>query len=102
MHVGPSSAFIGSKVMDLRTALKTDFIVAAINNDNVLRIPSGETTIEKGDVLSIVANEGEVHEILKAVGDLEKAPKRMVFVGASKITRALLNNMRPSMRSRVT
>ena len=102
MHVGPSSAFIGSKVMDLRTAFKTDFIVAAINNDNVLRIPSGETTIEKGDVLSIVANEGEVHEILKAVGDLEKAPKRMVFVGASKITRALLNNMRPSMRSRVT
>jgi len=102
MHVGPSSRFIGSKVMELRTELKTEFIVAAICNDSVLRIPSGESVIEAGDVLSIVANEEEVHDILKAVGELEKVPKRMVFVGASKITRALLSGMRPSMRSRVT
>ena len=102
MHVGPSSAFIGSNMMELRTALKTEFIVAAINNNEAVRIPSGETRIEEGDTLSIVANEKEVHGILKAVGDLEKVPRRMVFVGASKITRALLNDMHPSMRNRVT
>ncbi|NLZ76834.1 MAG: Trk system potassium transporter TrkA [Spirochaetales bacterium] len=102
MHVGPSSRFAGSKVMELRTELKTEFILAAICNDAGLRIPSGETIIEQGDTLSIVANEHEAYEILKAVGDVEKVPKRMVFVGASKITRALLTDMRPSMRSRVT
>lgn len=102
MHVGKSSTYIGSTVMELRKALKAEFIVAAIKRKNLLKIPSGESTIEEGDILSIVANEEEVHEILKAVDELEKVPKRMVFVGASKITRALLNDMRPSMRTRVT
>lgn len=102
MHVGPSSSFIGSTVMELRTTLHAEFIVVAIKNKEVLQIPSGETVIGEDDILSIVANEEEVHEILKAVGELEKAPKRMVFVGASKITRALLDDIRPSMRTRVT
>ncbi|MFA5698843.1 MAG: Trk system potassium transporter TrkA [Sphaerochaeta sp.] len=102
MHVGKSSSYIGSTVMELRTTLRAEFIVAAIKRKELLKIPSGESTIEEGDILSIVASKEEVHEILKAVDELEKAPKRMVFVGASKITRALLNDMRPSMRSRVT
>lgn len=102
MHVGKSSSYIGSTVMELRTTLQAEFIVAAIKRKELLKIPYGESTIEEGDILSIVANEEEVHEILKAVDELEKVPKRMVFVGASKITRALLNDMRPSMRTRVT
>ncbi|NBK24147.1 MAG: Trk system potassium transporter TrkA, partial [Spirochaetia bacterium] len=65
-------------------------------------VPSGNTTIQAKDTLSIVADSEEVTDILKTVGKLQKKPTKIVLVGASRITRALLNRMTVAMRSKVT
>jgi trk system potassium uptake protein TrkA len=86
----------------MRSKLNAEFVIASIKRRGQVLVPSGETTIQAEDTLSIIAESQEVTDILKTVGKLQKRPNNMVLVGASKITRALLNRMNPAMRSKVT
>lgn len=100
-YIEPFSSYVGSTVMEMRNKLQAEFVIASINRRGLVIVPSGNTTIQAQDTLSIVANSEEVTDILKTVGQLQKRPSNMVLVGASKITRALLNRMSPAMRSKV-
>lgn len=100
-YIEPFSSYVGSTVMEMRNKLQAEFVIASINRRGLVIVPSGNTTIQARDTLSIVADSEEVTEILKTVGQLQKRPNNMVLVGASKITRALLNRMSPAMRSKV-
>ncbi|MDD4038081.1 MAG: Trk system potassium transporter TrkA [Sphaerochaeta sp.] len=99
--IEPFSSYVGSTVMEMRNKLQAEFVIASINRRGLVIVPSGNTTIQARDTLSIVADSEEVTDILKTVGQLQKKPNNMVLVGASRITRALLNRMSPSMRSKV-
>lgn len=101
-YIEPFSPYVGSTVMEMRSKLDAEFVIASINRRGLVIVPSGNTTIQAKDTLSIVADSEEVTDILKTVGQLQKRPNNMVLVGASKITRALLNRMSPAMRSKVT
>ncbi|MGH0052351.1 MAG: Trk system potassium transporter TrkA, partial [Sphaerochaetaceae bacterium] len=96
------STYVGSTISEMRNKLDAEFVIASIKRRGQVLVPSGETTIQGEDTLSIVAESQEVTDILKTVGKLQKRPNNMVLVGASKITRALLNRMSPAMRSKVT
>lgn len=100
-HVEPSSPYIGTAVSQMRSSLNAEFVIASINRHGQIIVPSGTTTIQANDTLSIVAESEEVADILKSVGQLLKRPQNMVLVGASSITRALLNRMTPTLRSKV-
>ena len=101
LYIEQFSPFLGISLMDMRHKLKADFIIAAIHRKGKVFVPSGNTIIEPKDTLSIVAETAEVSDILKTVGKIQKKPKKIALVGASKIARALLNGMTPSMRSKI-
>ncbi|WP_319758097.1 Trk system potassium transporter TrkA [uncultured Sphaerochaeta sp.] len=101
-YIEKNSTFVGSTISEMRNKLNAEFVVASIKRRGHVLVPSGETTIQGEDTLSIIAESQEVTDILKTVGKLQKRPNNMVLVGASKITRALLNRMSPAMRSKVT
>ncbi|MGE4453729.1 MAG: Trk system potassium transporter TrkA [Sphaerochaeta sp.] len=101
-YIEKQSSYVGSSISEMRSKLDADFVIAAIKRRGQVLVPSGETTIQGEDTLSIIAETQEVTDILKTVGKLQKRPNNMVLVGASKITRAMLNRMSPSMRSKVT
>ncbi len=96
------STFNGTTISAMKSQLGTDYVIASISRRGSVVVPSGETTIKAGDTLTIIADSEEVTDILKSVGKLQKRPNNMVLVGASKLTRALLNRMSPAMRSKVT
>jgi trk system potassium uptake protein TrkA len=100
-HVEEHSPYVGSTVMQMRSKLDAIFVIASIMRHGSVIVPSGTTTIHGGDILSIIADSEEVRDILKSVGRLQKRPQSMVMVGASHLTRALLNRMTPAMRSKV-
>ena len=100
-YIEPFSSYVGSTVMEMRNKQQAEFVIASINRRGLVIVPSGNTTIQAQDTLSIVADSEEVTDILKTVGQLQKRPNNMVLVGASKITRALLNRMSSAMRSKV-
>jgi trk system potassium uptake protein TrkA len=101
LYIEQFSPYIGSTLMDMRTRLKADFIIAAINRKGIAFVPAGNTVIEPRDTLSLVAETAEVSDILKTIGKMQRKPKKIVLVGASKIARALLNSLTPSLRSKI-
>lgn len=101
-YIEKNSTYVGTTVSEMRSKLNAEFVIASIKRRGQVLVPSGETTIQAEDTLSIIAESQEVTDILKTVGKLQKRPNNMVLVGASKITRALLNRMSPAMRSKVT
>ncbi|WP_321300632.1 Trk system potassium transporter TrkA [uncultured Sphaerochaeta sp.] len=101
-YIEKNSTYVGTTVSEMRNKLNAEFVIASIKRRGQVLVPSGETTIQAEDTLSIIAESQEVTDILKTVGKLQKRPNNMVLVGASKITRALLNRMSPAMRSKVT
>jgi trk system potassium uptake protein TrkA len=101
-YIEKNSTYVGTTVSEMRSKLNAEFVIASIKRRGHVLVPSGETTIQAEDTLSIIAESQEVTDILKTVGKLQKRPNNMVLVGASKITRALLNRMNPAMRSKVT
>lgn len=101
-YIEKNSTYVGTTVSEMRSKLNAEFVIASIKRRGQVLVPSGETTIQAEDTLSIIAESQEVTDILKTVGKLQKRPNNMVLVGASKITRALLNRMNPAMRSKVT
>lgn len=100
-HIEEESAYIGSTVVEMRSRLQATFVIASILRRGTALVPSGNTTIQAGDTLTIVAESEEVRDILKTVGRLQRRPENMVLVGASRISRALLNRMSPATRSKV-
>ncbi len=100
-EIEEESSYIGSTVMQMRAKLDAIFVIASIMRRGNVIVPSGSTTIEGGDILTIVAESEEVRDILKTVGRLQKRPESMVLVGASSLTQALLNRMGPAMRAKV-
>ncbi|MGE4468395.1 Trk system potassium transporter TrkA [Sphaerochaeta sp.] len=101
-YIEKNSTYVGTTVSEMRSKLNAEFVIASIKRRGQVLVPSGETTIQAEDTLSIIAESQEVTDILKTVGKLQKRPSNMVLVGASRITRALLNRMSPAMRSKVT
>jgi trk system potassium uptake protein TrkA len=100
-QVVEGSDYVGSTVMQMRSKLDAIFIITSIMRSGTVIVPSGSTVIQGGDILTIVADNEEVRDILKTVGQLQKRPQSMVLVGASSLTRALLNRMGAAMRSKV-
>jgi len=76
--IEPFSSYIGSTVMEMRNKLQAEFVIASINRRGLVIVPSGSTTIQAHDTLSIVADSEEVTDILKTVGQLQKKPNNMV------------------------
>ncbi len=103
-YIEEHSTYVGgATISEMRSKLNAEFVIASIKRrGGQVLVPSGETTIQSGDTLSIIAESNEVTDILKTIGKLQKRPNNMVLVGASRITRALLNRMSPAMRSKVT
>jgi len=100
-QIAHDSPYIGASVMQMRSKLNAIFIITSIMRRGTVIVPSGSTVIQGGDILTIVADSEEVRDILKTVGQLQKRPNSMVLVGASSLTRALLNRMGAAMRSKV-
>lgn len=101
IYVGENSPFAGQDLATLRNSLKANFIITAVNRDEVGIVPSGKTRLEIGDTLSLVASEGDVETIFSYLGRKRVRPHKIVVVGGSKIARFLLREFSPAKRHNI-
>lgn len=65
--------------------VKHPFLVTAISRNDSLHIPHGETVIQPGDRLYLVAHRDDVPPILNLLGRHEKPPRRVLIIGGGRI-----------------
>jgi len=63
----------GQQIKDLR--LPTSTLVGAIERNGEIIVPRGDTRIQKGDRLHILATSGAIAELHERLASLSKVPK---------------------------
>lgn len=75
----------GRTLQELSTIFPGSFLVAVIIRDNRYLIPSGDTTVQGGDILYMVANERDFDRIFEQLGKRRSILKRVILVGGGRI-----------------
>ncbi len=77
----------GLLLQDLSHSMPRPVLVAVIIRGNRYLVPSGNTRIETGDILYLVAREEDFNEIFRALGKSPLDLRRVVIVGGGTIGR---------------
>ncbi|MEX2445318.1 MAG: Trk system potassium transporter TrkA [Alkalispirochaeta sp.] len=81
---GPLS---GRTLEKLSEVLPGSFLIAVVVRENRYLIPSGTTRLQGGDILYIVANEGDFDAIFDSLGKSRGELKKVILVGGGRIGR---------------
>ncbi len=86
IYVSPEARAIRKCLKELRSfQAKHPFLVAAISRSDTLHIPHGETVIEPGDRLYLVAHRDDIPAILDLLGRHEEPPRRVLIIGGGRV-----------------
>lgn len=93
--VGEDSPMIGKSLYELNAKLNMKFLVCAVLRDGEAHIPSGNFSVEAGDVIYVTAPENEISKFFRAVGAYEHPVRDVIIAGGGRVTyylEALLKN----------
>jgi trk/ktr system potassium uptake protein len=85
LTVDADSPIVNRKLSDIAPAFGVTFLVAVVLRDNDFLIPSGETVVNPGDILYIVATEESFEVLYRKLGTEKMDLRRIVIVGGGKI-----------------
>ncbi len=97
--VDPSSVLVGRALRNLASVLPGSFLVAVIVREGHYLIPSGDTVIQVGDILYVVARQQDFEEIFEHLGKATGAMKKVIIIGGGKIGQQLAEYLLAEERS---
>lgn len=91
----PGSHLAGHRLADLpRSEGKKRILIVAIVRDDALIIPQGADTLEAGDIIYFVSDQGDLTANLEAFGIDPKPVKRVMIIGGGRIALRLAATLR--------
>lgn len=102
LPVQKDSQLIGQQLSVLRPKIKTPFVLTAIQRGRQTLLPSGSTALQEGDVLAVIAFKEQMNDLIDELDATISRPRRIVLVGAGRISRYLLSTFRSTSRKRFT
>jgi len=85
LTVEADSPIANRKLRDIAPAFGVTFLVAVVVRESDFLIPSGETVVQPGDILYIVATEKSFNVLYEKLGTEKMDLRRIVVVGGGKI-----------------
>lgn len=74
------------KLCDLKSELKIEILVCAVERENDIIIPSGDFVIMPGDKLHITSSHAQLASLLKSIELYKKRIKSVMIIGGGKIS----------------
>lgn len=85
LTVDSGSVFSNRSLAEFAASSDISFLVAAILRDNHYLIPSGQTVIQPGDILYVVATEESFSRLYRLTGKQRTGIRKVIIVGGGKI-----------------
>jgi len=92
INVDRTSYLKDKTLQEINQHFQFSFLVAVIVRQNDYIIPSGDTSIQEGDLLYIVATEGNFEGLFAYLGKQKQELKRIVMLGGGKIGSLILDH----------
>ena len=93
IYIDDEHVFLGKSLKDIKGAIKESFIVAGIIREDDVIVPRGDTVIEDGDHVFIVASVKTFEKLLARIGMPKKRIKSVVIVGAGRMGLYVAENL---------
>lgn len=99
-----SSPFIGKSLIDMKKELRGEYIIIGVRRGDDILIPNGNTVLEKGDEVAVMAEEEDAEYVFRSLnGDMKLVKlKRIIAVGGTRICRYLFSNLSKNVLKRMT
>lgn len=99
-----SSPFCNESLIDMKKAMSGEYIIIGIKRGDSVFTPSGDTTLEVGDEIAVMAGGDDSDTIFKELfgGETHTRVRRTITVGGTRIARYLFSNLPKSMLKRIT
>jgi trk system potassium uptake protein TrkA len=77
--------FANKSIADIKAGLDSDFLVAGITRGEEFFVPSGQTMVETGDELFLVAAEDSLEHVFQSAGRPRVQLKKIIIVGGGRV-----------------
>ena len=85
VSIEKGSKFAGATLQDIRSMTKVSFLVCYVESNGFTSLPSGQTVLEEGDGIGVLARQGDLAEILELTGTEVETIDKIALVGFGKI-----------------
>lgn len=85
VSIEKGSKFAGATLQDIRCMTKVPFLVCYVESNGFTSLPSGQTVLEEGDGIGVLARQGDLAEILELTGTEVETIDKIALVGFGKI-----------------
>ena len=93
IKISSNSILKDKTLIDARKEIDLNFIIACISRGDEAFVPSGQSIIKEGDVISISLEKENESKLLKNLGSEKPIPKKIIFQGLNQITSYILNSL---------
>lgn len=91
-----NSIFNGISLKEIRSKTEIKFLIAYIEQKGETSLPSGNTIINSGDTVGILAEKSDIPKILELCGNSQKQLKKVCLIGAGRIGTIVADKLIPS------
>lgn len=104
MHISKRNPYVGMSLAQFRSSFKGNIVVTGIERKGKAILPSGDTVLKHGDEVAIICDSEETLSIFNIEGSNGNTKKlsRVVLVGGTGVTKALLARITPEERAVMT
>lgn len=99
LTVEEGSDFDGITLKEIRSKTETKFLVTYVEQEGKTSLPSGNTVIKTGDILGVLVNKRDVHQLLTLCGTEQKALRKVALIGASRIGVIVADQLVPKKKT---
>lgn len=86
LKVDPGDPIVNIKLKKLQSRFNTPILIAAIERNEKVIIPGGETVIEANDTIYIVGRSANTFNFCKVIGKCARKLRNVMIVGGGRIT----------------
>lgn len=87
---------VGTSLAQVKAKSDASFLVCAIERDGKVIIPNGQTQIEEGDRISVMATRKDAKKMLKSLGLTMRQMRSVIVVGSGETAQYLIKNLAES------
>ncbi len=92
-RVQPTDLIVGTPLVDCVKRLPHDVLFCAVERDDDVLIPNGETVIRAGDIAHVIGQPADLHQFFKVLGRGGNKVHNVMIVGGGKIAHYLAKDL---------